>query len=410
MVQRSFIVSLAVLVWSSAAWAQEDAPVTVPPVAPDSAPAAAPFRIVLSPEARLQLSDADRARAAALESEGQTLYASGRYKEAIDKFKLAFEITQNPGVLYNIGLSHQQLESWQECVGYMERFLEKEAPGAKRDRAENTLKSCDARIERDQLLIIESDPSSARVFLDDRSKGVRGSTPFRNYVRPGPHTVWIELDGYEPIEQTIEIQRKEPFRMNLSMRGIQNLGYLYVDSTINGATVFIDGKNIGLTPLREPLAYGAGRHQIVVDRDSYTRFDQHVSVDKGKITTVDAYVVRTEFVSTWRSGTGWTANILGLLLVGGGVAAWQLSEGKFNDTQEFKDFARYEKIGYGTGVGLLALGTTLIVWDRLRDRIDDEHRNLDYGKPAVVPKGQATPTLGLVPGPTGLGLGLGLSF
>ena len=159
MVQRSFIVSLAVLVWSSAAWAQEDAPVTVPPVAPDSAPAAAPFRIVLSPEARLQLSDADRARAAALESEGQTLYASGRYKEAIDKFKLAFEITQNPGVLYNIGLSHQQLESWQECVGYMERFLEKEAPGAKRDRAENTLKSCDARIERDQATVGEARPS-----------------------------------------------------------------------------------------------------------------------------------------------------------------------------------------------------------------------------------------------------------
>jgi hypothetical protein len=291
----------------------------------------------------------------------------------------------------------------------MERYLDKATPGPKRDRAENTLKSCDARIERDQLLIIESDPPAARVFLDDREKGVRGQTPFRNYLRPGTHKVWIELDGYETVEQTIEVQKKEPFRMNVAMRVIQNLGYLFIDSTIKGATVFVDGKNIGLTPLREPLAYGAGRHQIVVDRDGYTRFDQHVSVEKGKVTRVDGYLVRTEFVSSWRSGTGWTFNVLGILAVGGGITAWQLADKEYNDTQDFKDLAFYEKLGYGLGGGLMVLGTSLIIWDRARDRIDDDHRNPDYQKPVKLPKDATPATLGampvLVPGGGGLGLG-----
>lgn len=390
----------------------EDAP-PAPPADPAAATPAGPPKVVLSPEAQVQLSEADRARADKLQGEGDALYGQGRYKEAIEKFREAFEISADPNLQYSIGMSHSQLEAWQECVLYMQRFLDKAQPGPKRDRAENTLKNCDARIERDQLLIIESDPPAARVFLDDRTKGVRGSTPFRNYVRPGTHKVWVELDGYETIEQTIEVQIKEPFRMNLALRANQNVGWLHVDSPIKGATVFIDGKNIGLTPLREPLAYPAGRHQIVVDRDGYNRFDQHVSVEKGKVTRVDAATARTEFQGSWRSGLGWTANVIGLLSIAGGVVAWQFADREFNDTQDFKDLAFYEKLGYGLGGGLMAAGTGLIIWDRVRDRIDDEHRNPDYGKPVKPPVGTPVPTVGLAPMPGGglfMSLGFGFGF
>jgi hypothetical protein len=394
------------------------APVQADPTAPAAPPAAeasapadpnAPVKVVLSAEAQVQISEADRARAEALQGEAEQFYSQGRYKEAIEKFRQAHEITQGIDLLYSIALSHQQLESWQECVAFMERYLDKAQPGPKRDRAENTIKSCDARIERDQLLTIESDPPSARVFIDDREKGVRGQTPFRTYLRPGQHTVWVELDGYELIEQTIEVQKKEPFRMNLALRAIQNVGYLFVDCTIKGATVFIDGKNIGLTPLREPLPYGAGRHQIVVDRDGYTRFDQHVSVEKGKVTRVDGYLVRTEFVGSWRSGTGWTANVLGLLAAGGGVAAWQFADKEYNDTDDYKKLAGYEKLGYAVGGGLVLIGTSLIIWDRNRDRIDDDHRNPDYEKPVKLPKDAAPIPVGALPMvlPGGAGFGVG---
>ncbi len=391
--------------------AQTEAAPTPPAPATEAAPAPAPApateaapspRVVLTPEAQQQLSEADRARAAKLEQEANQLYGEGRYKEAIEKYRLSYEITADANLLYSIAVAYQQLEAWQECVSNMERYLEKAPPGPKRDRAENTLKSCDARIVQDQRLSIESEPKGATVYLDERTRSI-GSTPVTTYVRPGRHKVWVELPGYEPVEQEIDVQTKEPFRLNLQMQKVQNVGWLYVDANIIDATVFIDGKNVGLTPFKEPLAYPAGRHQVVVDRDGYTRFDQHIGVDKGKVATVDANMVPTFTPSSWRTPVGWTANVLGLLAIGGGIAAWQLSEDKFNDTDEFDQFALYEKLGYGIGGGLLLAGTSLVIWDAVRDVVPPEHRNPGYGAPVKPPPTAGTMNFGF--GGTSVGFG-----
>ncbi len=278
--------------------------------------------VVLTPEAQAEVSAADQKRADDLKNEANILFRDGRYKEAIEKFQRAFEIVRDIELLYNIGVSYQNLEAWQECVSFMERYLEKAAVGPKKDRAENARKSCEARIERDQELTIESTPPGAKVFIDDRARGVVGTTPFRNYVKPGSHRIWVELDGYEPTDQTIEVQKATPFRMNVQLSQVQNRGWLFVDCTVIDATVYIDGKNVGLTPFQAPLAYGAGSHQVVVERDGYTRFSSQIKVEKGRLARVDAHLVQTEHNSSWRSPLGWTMNVLGLLAIGGGVTAY----------------------------------------------------------------------------------------
>jgi hypothetical protein len=383
------------------------APASAPAPTSEAAPAeGTPARVVLTPEAQQQLSAADRERASRLEQEANQLYGEGRYKEAIEKYRLSHEITGDPNLLYSIAVAYQQLEAWQECVSNMEKYLEKAPPGPKRDRAENTMKSCDARIVQDQRFTIESDPSGASVFLDTRERSM-GSTPVTTFVRPGKHTIWVELPGYEPVQQDVEVQTKEPFRLALTLQRIQNVGWLYVDCNIIDATVFIDGKNVGLTPFKEPLAYPAGRHQVVVDRDGFTRFDQHVGVDKGKIATVDAKMVPRFTPSTWRSPVGWTANVLGALSIAGGIVFWQLADKEYNDTQKFKDYAFYEKLGYGVGGGLLAVGTGLIIWDAVRDEVPAEQRNPSYGEPAKVP---ATASIRVVPLLGARSIGFGVTF
>ncbi len=385
------------------------APVPVPvQVTPEATP---PPRVVLTPEAKAQLSAADKARADDLKREAGALFSQGRYKEAIEKLQMAWDISQDVDLLYSIGISYQQLEAWQECVSFMDRYLEGAPIGPKRDRAENTRKSCDARIETDQQLIITTDPPGAHVFLDDRTRGVQGQTPFRTDVRPGRYKIWIEKEGYEPVHQQIEVQRKEPFRLNVRLEQVRNSGWLYVDATVIDARVYIDGKNVGLTPFDEPLIYGAGAHQVVVERDGYTRFTQHVVVKKGQVTTVDAYMVRTEVLNSWRTPLGWTMNVFGILAIGGGVTAYLFADvidgGKFNDTQEFEDLAFYERLGYGVGGGLLALGTTFVIWDKVRDEVLEEHRNPRYGQPVKLPPRQASlPSIGVSPN----GVSFGFEF
>ncbi|MCA9527428.1 MAG: PEGA domain-containing protein [Myxococcales bacterium] len=366
--------------------------------------------VVLTPEAEAQLSAADQKRADQLKGEANVLFRDGRYKEAIEKFSRAFEISRDVELVYSIGVSYQNLEAWQECVSYMERYLEKAGVGPKRDRAENTRKSCEARIERDQELTIESTPAGAKVYIDDRARGVQGTTPFRNYVKPGSHRVWVELDGFEATDQTIEVQKATPFRMNVQLREVQNRGWLFVDSTVIDARVYIDGKNVGLTPFQAPLAYSAGSHQVVVERDGYTRYSSQIRVDKGRLARVDAHLVQTSAQSTWRSPLGWTMNVFGLLAIGGGVTAYFFAEEEFNDTDKFKDLALYEKLGYGVGGGLMAIGTSLLIWDAVRDVIADEDRNPKYGEPVKIQEGAAAEPTALRFGVSPGGVSLGFSF
>jgi len=212
------------------------------------------------------------------------------------------------------------------------------------------------------------------------------------------------------VTQEIEVQKKEPFRLNVRLERFKNSGWIYVDSSVIDARVYVDGKNVGLTPFQEPLPYNAGAHQIVVERDGYNRFARHVTVKKGQVTTVDAYVTRTEHLNSWRTPIGWTMNIFGILAIGGGVTAYLFNDvidgGKFNDTDQFKELALYEKVGYGVGGGLLALGTSFIIWDKVRDVIDDEHRNPRYGDPVKLPQTAGIPRIGVSP----RGLSLGFSF
>ena len=58
-------------------------------------------------------------------------------------------------------------------------------------------------------------------------------------------------------------------------------GAIDVDSRPRGARVFIDGRYIGVTPLRWPDA-AAGAHQVVLEHAGYTRTTIPVTVRQGE--------------------------------------------------------------------------------------------------------------------------------
>lgn len=67
--------------------------------------------------------------------------------------------------------------------------------------------------------------------------------------------------------------------------------------------------------------------------------------------------------SSWRTPVGWTAAALGAASLVTGVIAWQATEDKYNDTDSFKSLATLERVGYGVGYSLLAIGSGLLIWD-----------------------------------------------
>lgn len=360
--------------------------------APDAqdAPPDAP-KVVLTPQAEIDAAAAAKAKSDALVAEGSRLYGSGNYKLAIERFREAYDLNPDPGLLYRIGLSYQQNRDWSSCVETMQQYLDRQ-PGRvdpQIDRARTVRDLCEARIERDQKLIVESQPPGARVFVDNRNTGARGQTPVEMFLRPGKHRVWVELDGYAPHMADIEVQPATPYRMTVTLAPQQDLGWLFVDASVKEARIYIDGRNVGLTPMAAPTQIEAGTHQIIVERDGYTRFNQQVVVERGQLARVDAYLVQTESPTTWRTTTGVVSLVLGAAAIAGGVVAYVFAEDEYNDTDDFDTLTTYQSLGYGVGGGLLAVGTSLLVWDMTREIIPSEQRNPDYGRPVQRPGGAA---------------------
>ena len=54
-------------------------------------------------------------------------------------------------------------------------------------------------------------------------------------------------------------------------------------------------------------------------------------------------------------------------------------------TPAFERYQSYETLGYGTAIGLGAVGLSLIIWDYLRPNIDEVDRNPIYGRPMDTP-------------------------
>lgn len=346
--------------------------------------------VVLTPEADAQRQEASLNKADQLRREGNQLYSQGRYREAIAQFEASLKLKADIELFYSIGVSYQQIEVWNSCIYWMDQYLQKASDEAKRGRAINARKNCQSRIDVDQKIIVESNPTNAKVYLDDKRAGVVGMTPYERDISPGPHKIWVEMDGYELFYQNFIVSKKEPFKIKVQLSELKQYGFLYVDCNIKGAHIFVEGKNVGITPMTEPIKYHEGKFQVTLTKDGYSSSERIVEVSSGRIKSVDAVLIPLFTPSGWRSVVGWTFLVSSVILgTAGAIASVKLANEEYNDTDEFKKYADYEKMSYWIGGGVAALSLSLIIWDAAREEIPENDINLNYKKPIKLPQRSA---------------------
>jgi hypothetical protein len=134
-------------------------------------------------------------------------------------------------------------------------------------------------------LVIRSSPAGALVTLD----GTRaGTTPVSLSDVPfGQHVVQVARPGFVPAVETIELGATSPSR-TLTITLVQGsdaggpaVGSLFVDTRPRGATVTLDGRRVGTTPVR--LAdVAAGTHVVQVELAGYRTVRADVRVERGE--------------------------------------------------------------------------------------------------------------------------------
>jgi TonB family protein len=127
-------------------------------------------------------------------------------------------------------------------------------------------------------LRIETTPPGATVWLDGLVVG-RSPLELKN-LRAGPRHLRILEEGYAPAEVGLELGEGTtdlPLRFAMSPTAAR----LTVRSEPDGATVSVDGRVIGMTPLDQALL-GSGRHEVRVERRGFRAQTRRIEAGAGQ--------------------------------------------------------------------------------------------------------------------------------
>jgi tetratricopeptide (TPR) repeat protein len=328
-----------------------------------------------------------KAQAAFDQAQGEFL--QGKYDDAARSFQDAYDARPFPSFLYNVaatfhtkGKKDSDPAAYQKAIETYRKYLTADPQAADKARVEKAIGVLEAEIKRlkDQpagtgtgsagagsaapppaapseevsklevkvrgLIVIESEPSGATVYLDDRRKGAFSTTPWSGTLE-GDHKVIIEKRGYVVVEKTITADPTKLFVLSAAMAPANFLGWVEITSNVPGADIFIDDKAVGAagkTPLSQNLS--KGKHTFWISADGYDEVRQEVEVIANEVTPIKAQLKGSPVGKLNVTGLGIedaTISVDGKVLCERGPCLKSLAQGDHTVTVTRPDFKSYSR-------------------------------------------------------------------
>jgi hypothetical protein len=233
-----------------------------------AAPPAAPAPV----DVRSQLSDtARRAWDAA-----KQLAGASDYKGALVEFRRAYDLSHDPRVLYNVGVTEKLLTHYARAVDAWERELREgaaELNAAEVTEIRNAISIVQAFVT---IIDVTANEDDATLTIDDV---VIGKTPFKNpvHIDVGKRTVKLTKEGFVDSTQAVDAATGQRGSVMFKLEPLSKTAVVTV--TVGGspsATVVIDGKDMGPAPFKGELT--AEKHTIEARAPGFVSVGQTVDV------------------------------------------------------------------------------------------------------------------------------------
>lgn len=122
-------------------------------------------------------------------------------------------------------------------------------------------------------LEISSKPEGAEVRVDAKT---RGNTPLRlEHFPAGKHRVEITLNDFSKFSEEVLVKPEELTRVEALL--VRNAQRLNVSSEPAGAGVFIDGKQVGKTPVGD-FSVAVGKHTVAAKLEGFTEAQREIDI------------------------------------------------------------------------------------------------------------------------------------
>jgi hypothetical protein len=250
---------------------------------------------------------------------GQGLYLRGMYDEAALEFIAAYEAKPYPAFLFNAAVCYEKARNYQRAVELFGRYLD-DSPTAT-DRVAVTVRLGQLRnlvaapppkppvgpgpptsqpasgpakpptptppalppLDTKGLVVIESKPAGALVYLDNKLKGPLGKTPWSGTLPPGDYKILVESKGFKPETRTIRPAGDRLLVLYMALSEEHYLGWIEIEANVPGVNVFVDRREagpVGRTPYSGFLQ--PGTHKVYLEREGYVPQERTITIERGK--------------------------------------------------------------------------------------------------------------------------------
>jgi hypothetical protein len=290
---------------------------------------------------------------------GQDLFVKGDFQGAADAFMAAYQAKPFPAFLFNAAVCYEKLKNYGKAIELFKRYLVEDAKAADKADVEKRIKTLEDQIAKQQnppasqpdgtatqpaveepvlpaikpkgLVVIDSKPQGATVYLDNKKNGALGETPWSGSLE-GDHTVIVENKGYKTEKRKISPRGDKFIELYIALSEEQYLGWLEVKANIPGSDVYIDSKDVGSvgkTPWMGNVQ--PGKRKIWVVKEGYTEQEITINIEAGKAHNVnvklDEAAVGFVRIGVNETGTGARVKLDGKVVCEKAPCRFQAPEG-----------------------------------------------------------------------------------
>lgn len=203
------------------------------------------------------------------------LYGVRDFEGARAEFARIYETTKNPRVLYNVAICEKDLSRYRAAAQTLRGALERRADLPKDDAAamEAALHAIEPFITK--VEVVANEPG-ATLYVDDVPIG---TTPLTEppAVDAGSHTVRLSKPGFADDVRKVTFTTAGANKLVFELAPLVERTHVTVAvAGAAAATVFLDGKDVGLAPFAGDVE--AGRHVIEARAEDYVTTKQTVTL------------------------------------------------------------------------------------------------------------------------------------
>jgi hypothetical protein len=328
---------------------------------------------------------------------GAAMYDKAHYVEAAQAFEAAYRLSPRPGVLFSIAQAHKKqfffAKSPADLAAALKayrEYVEKNPTGSRRGEAVASIAELEPFASRIDMSQVAAAPAKVetRILVQSSAPGVvatvdgaaSGDDTLHWTVKPGKHLVKASAPGYLPQEREVNVRDGDYESVLFDLKELP--AHLTVAAP-GGATVAIDGRPAGTTPLLRPLDIEQGTHLVTVTRNGYKAYSEEIEFAHGedKHLAVELHGTAQRVVAYVTLGAGAAAAIAGgvffALALKSQSSAQTLDSQRTagtlspqgladynDDLTQRDDEKRIAAIGFGAAVALGAGGLLLYAFDQ----------------------------------------------